>query len=147
MIFMMHLVIITPDQTVYDGDIDSVSLPTADGEITVLPHHVPIITTIVPGPVIVRSGKDEKVFAVSRGVIEVDQTSVRVLSDIADRADQLEESAVEQARANAEKLMSEKRQDAEAFAEATAILDRELARLRTVRRHRSHRSFTPPASS
>jgi len=144
---MLHLVIITPDQTVYDGEIDSVSLPTADGEITVLPHHVPIITTIVPGPVIVRSGKDEKVFAVSRGVIEIDQTSVRVLSDIADRADDLEESAIEKARINAEKLMTEKRQDATEFAEATAILDRELARLRTVRRHRSRRGLpsVPPS--
>jgi F-type H+-transporting ATPase subunit epsilon len=143
---MLHLEIITPEHTVYDGNADSVTLPTSDGEITVLPHHLPIITTVSPGTLIMRLGKEEHVFAVSRGVIEVDQKGVRVLSDIADRADDLEEAAVEQAKEKAEKLMTEKHDDV-SFAEATAILDRELARLKTVRRHRSRRSFTPPSSS
>jgi F-type H+-transporting ATPase subunit epsilon len=138
---MLHLEIITPDQTVYEGDVDSVTLPTADGEITVLPSHMPLITTVVPGAVIAHVGKDEQIFAVSRGVIEVHSDRVRVLSDIADRADALEEAAVERARAQAEKLVSEKREDAETFAEATAILDRELARLKTIRRHRSRRGL------
>ncbi len=143
---MLHLEIITPDSTVHDGDVDSVTLPTAAGEITVLPHHVPIITTIVPGTLIAHVGKEELIFAVSRGVIEVDAKGVRVLSDIADRADVLEEKAVEEAQKKAEKLMSDKREDAAAFAEATAIFERELARLLTVRRKRSRRS-TPAGSS
>jgi F-type H+-transporting ATPase subunit epsilon len=138
---MIRLEIITPEQSVFEGDVDSVTLPTADGEITVLPHHIPLVTTIVPGPVIVHMGKEEKIFAVSRGVIEIDQSSVRVLSDIADRADGLEEAAVEKAEQAAQKLMTEKREDVEGFAEATAILERELARLRTVRRHRSRRGL------
>lgn len=140
---MLHLTIITPDQTVFEGEADSVSLPTQNGEITVLPHHLPIITTIAPGPVTARIGKEEHVFAVSRGIIEIDQKSVRVLSDIADRADDLEEAAIEKAHQQAAKVMAEK-QDAEQFAEMTAVFERELARLRTVRRRRSHSSFTPP---
>ena len=145
-IFMLTLEIITPDQTVFQGQVDSVTLPTADGEITVLAHHIPLITSIQPGAVIARVGSEEHVFAVSRGVIEVQNSEVRVLSDIADRADQLEEAAVEKARETAEKLMTEKRDDAEGFAEATAILERELARSRAVRRHRSRaRGYTPPS--
>lgn len=143
----LHLSIITPDQSVYDGDVVSVTLPTTDGEITVLPRHVPLITTIKPGTVVVRSSGHEELFAVSRGVIEVDGSSVHVLADIADRADQLEETAIAEAKERAEKLMTEKRADVETFAEATAILDRELARLKTVRRHRNRRSTLPPSQS
>ncbi len=139
----LHLVIITPDQSVFDGEVDSVSLPTANGEITVLAKHIPLITTLVPGTAIVRTGGKEEVYAVSRGVIEVDGKGMRILSDIADRADLLEEQAIEQAKQRAEQLMNEKREDAEAFAEATATFERELARLMTVRRHRSRRGFAP----
>lgn len=143
----MSLRVITPVEIVFEGDVDSVTLPTADGEITVLPHHVPVITTITPGPMIVRRGNDEQVFAISRGVIEVNQMSVQVLSDIADRAEGLEEATAEKARQEAEELMKGKREDAVSFAEATAIFERELARLKTVRRHRSKRGFTAPPSN
>lgn len=138
----LHLEIITPDKTVYDGNVYSVTLPSADGEITVLPHHIPIITTVMPGSMVVRAEGGEQIFAVARGVIEIDATSVRVLSDIADRADALEEDEIEKAKLAAEKLMSDKSQDATAFADATALLDRELARLKTVRRYRSRRAFS-----
>jgi F-type H+-transporting ATPase subunit epsilon len=136
---MLHLELITPDGPVYEGDVDSISLPTPDGEITVLPHHIPLISMVIPGSITVRKGSEEHLFAVSRGVIEVDGTSLRILTHTADRAEELEEAAIEKAKAEAEKLMTEKRHDAEGFAEATANLERELAKLRVVRRHRSGR--------
>jgi F-type H+-transporting ATPase subunit epsilon len=141
---MIRLEIITPDQTVFDGTVDAVTLPSADGEITVLENHIPLITTLMPGPVLVRQGETEQVYAVARGMIEVDGKTVRILSDIADRADDLEEEAAERARQEAERVMADKRNDAAAFAEASAIMDRELARVRTVRRRHSRRSFNPP---
>ena len=141
---MLIVEIITPEQTVYSGEAESVTLPTADGEITVLPHHIPLISILVPGKSVVRLGGEEFVFAVSGGVIEVDGMTIRVLADTADRAELLEEAAVTQAKQAAEKLVSERRHDAEGFAEATAILDRELARLRTVRRHHGARGTTRP---
>ena len=134
---MLHLTIITPDDTVFTGDVLAVTLPTADGEITVLPQHIPLVSAVVPGTIIVKTAEGERVFAVSRGVLEVDGKTMRILTDTADRAEALEEAAVEAAKARAEKLMTEKRSDAEGFAEATAILERELARLKTVRRHRA----------
>lgn len=143
---MLSVDIITPDGTVYKGEADSLSLPTLDGEITILPHHIPLLTILAPGTVTVRTSGREQLFAVSSGVIEVDGITIRVLADTADRAEALEEADIEKARSEAQKLMSEKRHDAEGFAEATALLDRELARLRTVRRHRSGRSAHPPAT-
>jgi F-type H+-transporting ATPase subunit epsilon len=138
---MLHFSLITPDRALYDGDADSVSLPTPQGEITVLPHHIPLISIVSPGSLLIRKGKEELVFAVTRGVVEIDGTSLRVLADTADRAEELEEAAIEKAKKEAEKLVHERRSDAEGFAEATAILDRELARLTAVRRRkaRTHR--------
>ncbi|MBI4129205.1 ATP synthase F1 subunit epsilon, partial [Candidatus Peregrinibacteria bacterium] len=83
---MLHLEIITPDRTVFEGDVDLVSLPTPQGEITVLPHHIPLLSILAPGSILLRWKEEEQLFAVSRGVIEVDGTFVRVLADTADRA-------------------------------------------------------------
>ena len=141
---MLHIELITPDGPVYEGEADSISLPTPDGEITVLLHHIPLISLVAPGTIIVRKAGEEQVFAVSRGVIEVDGTHLRLLVDTADRAEELEEEAVEKAKVAAEKLMSEKRHDAEGFAEATAVLEKELARLQVVRRRRGTRHPLPP---
>ncbi|OGJ58131.1 ATP synthase F1 subunit epsilon [Candidatus Peribacteria bacterium RIFCSPLOWO2_12_FULL_55_15] len=136
---MLSLELITPDRVVFEGDVDAVSLPTPLGEITILPHHIPLLSILSPGSILLRQKEEEHLFAVSRGVIEVDGTHVRVLADTADRATELEEEAVRQAKEKAEQLLKEKRADAEEFAEAAAMLDRELARLKVVRRHRSSR--------
>ena len=138
---MLQLEVTTPDGTIFQGEASSVSIPTPMGEITVLPHHIPLMSIVQPGTVLIRTEKGEQLLAVSRGVIEVDGKHVRLLVDTADRAEALEEAAIEKAKAAAEKLLTERRDDQEGFAEATALLERELARLVTVRRRR-HR--TPP---
>lgn len=143
---MLQVSIITPERAVYEGSADSVSIPTPDGEITVLPHHIPLISIVVPGSILIRKGGEELLFAVSRGVIEIDGSSIRLLVDTAEKADELEEQAIEKAKAAAQKLLTEKRADVEGYAEATAILERELARLNVVRRHRSRRGSIPPTS-
>lgn len=134
---MLRFALITPDRVVFEDEVDAVSLPTPQGEITVLPHHIPLLSILVPGSVLVRRQREESLFAVSRGVIAVDGASIRVLADTADRAVELEEEAIRQAKEKAEKLLQEKRADTEEFAEVSAILERELARLRVVRRHRA----------
>ena len=136
----MHIEIITPDHTIYSGEADAISIPTPDGEITVLPHHIPLISIVVPGTVEVRQWKNESLFPVSLGLIEIDGLTVRLLVDTADRAQELTEEAILRAQEAAQKLMTEKRHDTEGFAEATAMLERELARLKVVRRHRSRRT-------
>ena len=141
---MLHLEIITPENIVFQGDVESVSLPTPDGEITVLPAHIPLISIVSPGSILVRQNGTEELFAVSRGVIEIDGKHVRILADTADRAADLEEKAIEEAKARAEALLKDRREDAADFAEATAMLERELARLHVVRRHRAGRNFHRP---
>lgn len=134
---MIHANIITPDETIFDGDVESLTLPTADGEITVLVGHMPLISVLMPGTVIARKGKEEWFFACSKGVIEIDGKTIRVLADTADRGEKLEEAAVEAAKSRAEKLAAERRGDSEGFAEASALIEREIARLHTIRRQRA----------
>ncbi len=137
---MMHVELITPEGAAYTGDAVSVTIPSGDGEITVMEHHIPLLSTVMPGTVIIRT-PDEKelLFAVSRGVVQVVNPTIRILSDIADRAESLEETAIELAKAKAEELRDLRRNDAEGFADASAALERELARLTSVRRLRSRR--------
>jgi len=144
---MVPLKITTPDGPTFEGEVDSVSLPTPQGEITILPHHIPLISIVVPGAITIRQQGEEHLLAVSRGVIEVDGKTIRVMVDTADRADALQEEAILQAKTKAEQLQKEKRNDLEGFAEATAILERELARLHVVRRRRSGRSRVPTPGS
>lgn len=133
--------LITSEGNAFSGEIVSVTIPSGSGEITILGGHVPLLSTVNPGTLIVRTQTNEElIFAVSRGVVQVVPGAVRILSDIADRAEGLQEEVIEAARIRAEELRANRRNDAEGFAEATAVLDRELARLASVRRLRSRRS-------
>ena len=137
---MITFEIATPERIVYKEQVDSLTLPTKDGEITVLPNHIPLVAVLVPGVAVVRKGGKESYMAVSGGFIEVQPGNrVVVLADTAERAEELTEAAIEKARADAESALKEKRNmDDETFAAAAAGLERELARLRVARRHRSH---------
>ncbi len=133
----MHAELITSEGSAFSGEATSVTLPSGMGEITVLKNHIPLLSTIEPGTVIIRTGEGEHLFAVSRGVVQVGQTGLMILSDIADRAESLEEDAIELARKRAEELRNARRTDSEEFADATATLEREMARLMSIRRLRS----------
>jgi len=140
---MIVLQILTPGRTLEKDTVDSVSLPTFTGEITILPHHVPLITALRAGVVTVRKGKQEKYFAVSTGIVKVDSNGISILADTAERADELLEEQVAQARDAAQKAMTEKRADSVEYAQAIAMLEREHARLTTVRRFRRSGSSAP----
>ena len=135
----MHAELITSEGSAFSGEAISVTLPSGAGEITVLDNHIPLLSTVEPGTVIIRTVDDELLFAVARGVVQVGGSNIRILSDIADRADSLEEDTIELAKQRAEDLRTARRGDAEGFAEATATLEREIARLTTIHRMRSHR--------
>ncbi len=135
----MYTELITSEGSAFSGDAVSVTIPSGMGEITVLKNHIPLLSTVEPGTVIIRTHEQELLFAVSRGVVQVGPKNVRILSDIADRAESLEEKAIELAKKRAEELREARRNDAEGFVEATATLERELARLASVRRLRSRR--------
>lgn len=128
--------ITTPEREVYRGEVDQATMPTLEGEITVLPNHSPLVSVLVPGEIRLVEGDNEIGMAVSGGFIEVRPgNNVVVLADTAERAEELDIEKIEAAKKKAEAALAEKREmDEEAFAEAAAALERELARLKVARK-------------
>ncbi len=112
--------------------VDSVSVMTSTGEITVLPNHAPLVSELKPGELkLIVDGKEE-LLAVSTGFIEVrDKGEVVILADTADRAEELDIEAINKAKEEAERIMSEATSvNDQAYARAAAALEREMARHR-----------------
>jgi F-type H+-transporting ATPase subunit epsilon len=140
----LNLEITTPEKTVLKEEVDSVTVPTAEGEITVLPNHIGLVGLVSSGALVVRNNGAVKYFAVSGGALEVLPGSrVVILADSADRAEDLIIEEIEKARARAQAAATAaKDRDDVAYADASLALDREMARLKVAHRHRS-RGKTP----
>ena len=127
-----------------ETEVDSVSLPTPAGEITVLPHHVPLVANLVTGEVHYMHNGQREFFAVSGGVIEIKENDeVVVLADTAEFPHEIDVAKAEEGRERARKLMSENVRDQQAFAGAAALLEKNLARIRIAKKHhtRKHTSL------
>ncbi len=137
--------IVTPERVVQEGEADSISVMTSMGEITVLPHHVPLLALMKAGEMRIMNGGQEALFATSTGLFEVrDGSSVVVLADTAERSEELEIAAIEAAKKQAEdNLKTIRNANDVGFADAAAHLERELARYRValkkgkVKQHRT----------
>lgn len=137
----IHFEITTPEKTVYKEDIDQVTVPTSTGEITILPNHIPLVSQLVPGELVVKAGEMVTHMAVSGGFIEIRKNNeVVVLADSAEKAEEIDIKQAEEARERARELMNGKRRDEESFTEAVAELEKSMARLKVAKRtrHRGH---------
>ena len=139
----LHLQITTPERIIYADDVDEVIVPTPNGEIGVLPHHIPLMSLMSAGELRIKKGSDTVLLAVSGGFVEVQPAKVVVLADTAERAEEIDEQRAEEARKRAESLLKEKRVDQEEFASLAAKMEKELARLRVIRKRRHGRSTEP----
>ena len=127
--------IVTPEGPAYSEDVELVTLPGVAGQFGVYPGHVPLMTQMEPGEIIVRKDGHETFFATGAGLIEVAATRVSILTDLAVRADKIDEAKAEEARQRAEARLREKLTDEE-HAAANASLTRALTELRVKRRRR-----------
>ena len=122
-----------------ETEVDSLTLPTAMGEITVLPDHIPLVANLKPGEIRYKASGQEIFFVVSGGVIEVSKNNeIIVLADTAEFGHEIDEARAETGREAARKLMAETVQDEEKFAGAIALLEKNAARLRVAKKHRTH---------
>ncbi len=139
----MRLTIVTPERTVFDGEIDSATLPATQGEITILPNHLPLITPLTAGVITLKKDKEEILMASSGGFVQVlPESHIRVLADTAEKAEELTKEEVEKAKKKAEELVQEKRHvDEESYIAAVGSLERELARLKAIRRRKERRKI------
>jgi F-type H+-transporting ATPase subunit epsilon len=135
MVAKLKLEIVTPEGTVYSEDAEMVTLPGVAGQMGIYPQHVPLITQMVPGEMIVRKDGRDLFFATGEGLIEVTAKRVAILTDLAIPADRIDEAKAEEARRRAEARLREKLSD-EQIASVNASLARALAQLRVKRRRR-----------
>jgi len=131
----IRLEIVTPEATVYSEDVDMVTLPGIEGQMGVLPHHVRLMTQLVPGELIVRKAGHTDFMAVGEGLVDVTSERVSILTNMAIAVDKIDAAAAEEARKRAAARLREKI-SAEEVASVNAALARLLAQLKVKRRHR-----------
>ena len=131
----LKLEIVTPDARIYSEDVDMVTLPGVEGEMGIYPMHVPLMTQIVAGEISVRKDGRDYFLAVGDGFAEITGTRVAIMTDMAIRAENIDEAKAEEARRRAEARLAEKL-DADDTAMVSAALAQSLAQLKVKRRQR-----------
>ena len=143
----LKLEIVTPQAIVFSGDVDMVTLPAADGQIGIYPQHVKLITLLTPGEIIATKDGADSLLAVGEGLVSIHfvnvqsfgATHVSVVTDMAMRAEDIDEAKVNEARERAAARLREKISDEE-VASVNASLIRALAQLQVRRRSRGRSS-------
>lgn len=128
--------LITPEGLVLEEEVYEVVLPTPGGHIGVLPHHIPLVTIVTPGIISIRRHKEtayenKEHLVTSGGFVEVSGKRVRLLADSAERAEDVDEFKAQEAFERAHNMQREAQNEV-ALADATRLLETNLARLRVV---------------
>ena len=133
------LELVTAERLVYSDDVSMVIAWGTEGQLSILPHHTPLITMLQPGELIIRKDDEESYLAVSGGFLEVRPEKVVILADACERADEIDIARAEDAKQRAAELMQAPTADSDAAA-AEAALRRSLVRLRVAERSRRRRA-------
>ncbi len=131
----LKLEIVTPEAKTFSEDVEMVTLPGAKGEMGIYPNHVPLMTQIMAGEIIARKNGQDQLLAVGEGFAEITGSRVAILTDMAIRAENIDEAKAEEARQRAEARLAEKITDEES-ALVSASLAHSLAQLKVKRRQR-----------
>jgi F-type H+-transporting ATPase subunit epsilon len=129
--------IVSQDRTVFEDDVDIVVLPGMDGEMGILPHHAPLLTTLKYGLIKVRIKEQEQIFTVAGGVAEVQPEIVTVLADAAENVAEIDEERAQAAKRRAEEMLEKGvPADTDKYLAIEAALRRSNLRLEAVRRYK-----------
>lgn len=131
----LKLEIVTPEAKTYSEEVDMVTLPGIEGEMGIFPNHIPLMTQITAGEVIARKSGQDVFLAVGEGFVEITGERVAILTDMAIKAEDIDEARAEEARRRAEDRLAEKLDDEES-AMVSAALAHSLAQLKVKRRQR-----------
>jgi len=104
----LHLEIVTQERRLYSDNVDMVVAPGSEGELGILPHHAPLLTTLKEGELRVKKAGAEEYFTIGGGFMEVQPDHVIVLADVAERADEIDVARAEEARRRAEQLLKDR---------------------------------------
>lgn len=141
----LRLDVVTAESEAYSGSVDYLVAPGADGQLTILPSHAALMTSLAPGEMrfAVSGGEDEEILAITGGFMEVLDNHVTVLADAAERDDEIDLERAEEAVRRAEERIASNPGDLN-LERALAQLHRARVRVRVSRRRRASRGATPP---
>ena len=122
--------IITPEKALFDKEVLSITVPTESGEITVLPHHIPLISNVTSGDVLVKTAQGEEPFTVVSGILVVEPNQVTLLADFAEHVDDRTDEHIQKAEARAIEIQNQIL-SGEEDAFFRAELERSLARIKS----------------
>jgi F-type H+-transporting ATPase subunit epsilon len=131
-----RLEIVTPERLVYSEDVDVLTLPTVQGEISILAKHVPLVSIISLGEIKIKRDNEVEYMAITGGFVQVLPHKVIILADAAERAEEIDLERAMRARERAQKLLEERRGDKISHAEAMAAFQRALVRIKVGQRKR-----------
>ena len=130
--------IVTPEKVVFQKEIDQLTLPTQTGQITILPNHIPLLSALQAGEMIIKNEREKIPLAISGGFVEVKPNSeVVVLTETAEHALEIDEARAEEAKKRAEALLKDaKNKEVVDYTALAAKIEKELARLKVARKHK-----------
>ena len=131
----IKLEIVTPEAKIFSDDVDLVTLTGTEGEMGILPQHMPLMTQLVAGEIVAQKGRETIFLAVGDGFVQVTGDRVAILTDMAIRADDIDEARAEEARRRAEARLAQKITDEEA-ARVSAALAHVAIQLKVKRRRK-----------
>jgi F-type H+-transporting ATPase subunit epsilon len=133
----IHVQITSQDRSVFSGEADIVVVPGTLGEMGILPHHSPLLSTLKFGLIKVRYKGEEKVFTVAGGIVEVQPDQVTILADSAENIEEIDIERAESAKQRAEEMLQKViPQDTDTYLTLQSALRRSNLRLETVRKYR-----------
>lgn len=133
----IQLKIATPERIIFQEEAEQVTLPTQEGEITILPDHIPLIANLVPGIIDVKTGGEFLEMAVSGGFMEIHSNELTILADTAERAEEIDLERAEKARQMAESRKQQVRRgmDEEQYASVISRIEKQLVRIKLGKRY------------
>ena len=138
-----RLEIVTAERVVFAEDVDAVIASGVEGQLGILPHHSPLMTSLQPGEMLVRKGGEEFSLAITGGFIEVRPDRIIVLADAAERVEEIDVARAEEAKRRAEQRLKEPAPEVD-LVRAEAALRRSLIRLEVAARRRRRSRTQPP---
>jgi F-type H+-transporting ATPase subunit epsilon len=130
----LHLEIVTPERQAFEDDVDMVMVPGIEGELGILPHHAPLITTLGVGELRIKKGGVEESFAIIGGFLQVRPDKVVVMAETADLAAEIDLERAQAARREAERALETAANEPVDLANARAQLQHALLRIRVAER-------------
>lgn len=138
---VLNFQLVTPERVVLTKELSSLSCPTTEGEITILPNHIPLVAQIQPGEIHAKSATDEFFMFVSGGFLQVQKDNkVIILADAAEHHYEISEQRAEEARQRAEKALKAVNAGNEEYAKVAASLEKSLARIRISKKRANRKS-------